>query len=914
MELNPPFPRCASITLADNKAVGVASIANIRAGKRTQSREVLLMRQLTIHRTLRSTGFVLALSLSGMAAAQGRHDTTQPTVPVATAALQSPPAVAADKRTRNPLDAKLHAQLRTALDARAQGVAWSTASGLPSTLRRGDEVLIEVRFAAGQKLDDAQGVLLRHGATLRNTLSPALHEVWMPIDRLRELAGDASVVRISPARLARRLATISQGVDAGNADYWQKFNPSYTGTGVTIAMIDGYDNSKISGLQGSGDWPPTARLTCYDVKDIAMDPPYAASSCTSGGFGSAGVRHGDLTMEIVYDVAPGATYRAYDTVTVGDWYNSILDAANVNSSGASLGAVRANVISVSLAAPLDGIGDGTALPGSIAEAAGYARSRGILVVNAAGNERENHWGGQYVAGSGSDSFNHLWSGSDTHNRFINASNQPACIPDGNEINVELFWNNWAASVTHLNEVYLYQLGATSSAWFAVANSDCTTFGQGTCVTPQALIQYETSGGGSAGCAAGSAIYAIAVLRETTQVFQDNLEVFASVANTGLPLQYSVAASSLDFPADSPNVLSVAAIDVANATTNPQEPFSSEGPVLAAGGDIPNSSPATDTNMKPDLASFDHVTTVTNGVSAFNGTSAAAPYAAGMAALFMQRFGVQTSATNLTDTIVTPLRTIANTGTNDLGTVGKDYQYGYGRLRFQKDAALAFIQQPTNTLVNVAITPAIKVGIYDTEVKLDLYTLFNTLTLAIANDPDGGAAVLSGGGSGNLVLGVATYNVTKINLGGVGYTLKASASAATTPPINLMITSNAFNITTGAATKLAMLEQPLAVVAGHAINPAVKIGVEDSNGNIVNTDNTTNVTLVRTSCNGVVPVGGGPVTATNGVALFPNLTLLTAGSATLSATAPGRSPATSMAFTVSVNPDYVFRSGFETCVP
>ena len=79
-------------------------------------------------------------------------------------------------------------------------------------------------------------------------------------------------------------------------------------------------------------------------------------------------------MEIAYDVAPGATFLAYDTETVGDWRNAILDAAHLNSTGASLGAVKANVISASLAAPLDGKGDGTALPGSIAEAAGFAKS------------------------------------------------------------------------------------------------------------------------------------------------------------------------------------------------------------------------------------------------------------------------------------------------------------------------------------------------------------------------------------------------------------------------------------------------------------------------------------------------------------------------------------------------------------
>ncbi len=858
------------------------------------------MRQNTIHRSLRLIA-VMAISLSGVVCrAKVRID-----APGGYAAPHFA-ASATNPQNLDPVDVKLHAQLRAALDARAQGLAWSVASGLPPALRRGDEVLVEVRFVASQNLDDAQDVLLRHGATMRNSLSPALHEAWMPLDRLRELAGDVSVVHVSPARLARHLATTSQGIAAGNVDYWQKFNPAYTGTGITIAMIDGYDRTKIAALQASGDWPPAARLTCYAVNVVS-------SSCTAGAFGSSGVRHGVLTMEIAYDAAPGATYRAYDTVTVGDWRSAILDAANVNSSGGSLGAVKANVISASLAAPLDGIGDGTAQPGSIAQAAGFAQARGVLVVNAAGNEREQHWGGAYQLATGSNGF-HTWDGNATHlyNFFLDGSGNPACIPSGTLINVDMYWNDWTAT-NHNYDLYLYQASAKSGStvtWnntLPVAQSVDPQNGPGD--MPTETIPYPTPAGATTtGCATG-AVYGIAVVRVVGTTANDNLQIFAS-----LPLNYDVPRSSLVFPADSPNVLSVAAIDVANATNTPQEPFSSEGPVLAAGGGIPSTIASSDPNLKPDLASFDHVTTVTNGVSNFIGTSAAAPQVAGMAALFMQRFGVQTSATNLKNAIVTPLRTIASTGTNDLGTVGKDYQYGYGRLRFQKDATLAFIQQPTSALVNATIAPPIAIGIYDGEAKLDMYTLFNTLTLAIGSDPNGGTAVLSGGGSGNLVAGVATYAAAKLNLGGTGYRLTATASAATTPPISLAVTSNAFNVTTGAATKLAFIVPPSEVVAGHAISPAVKVAVEDSNGNVVNTDNTTTITVSRTSCSGVVPAGGGPVTVANGIASFPGLTLQTQGSATLTATAQSRSPATSTSFMIDANPDYVFRSGFETCVP
>ena len=849
-----------------------------------------------------------------LAVAQGAESVDLPA-----SALSIPPQIAT--APLDPTDAKVHAQLRGVLDRRARGI--SVADELPATLRSGDQVLVQVDFDGTLSRDEARALLARHGAAVRHSLSAARHEAWLPLDRVRELAAEPSVANVAPARLIQRLATVGEGVAASNANYWKTFNPSYTGTGMTIAMIDSFDKTGISALQSSGDWPLSSGaspVSCFDVVNAAGGPPFTATSCTSGTFGSGGIRHGNATTEIAFDIAPGAKYRAYDTIVVGDWYDAILDAANVNASGTALGPVRANVISASLSAPGDSIGDGTAIQGSIAEAAGFARARGVLVVNAAGNDRENHWGGTYASASSAGD-HHTWSGANTiYNFFSTATgnNTAACIPPNTLITASMYWNNWVPSgtqfaPTHDYDLYLYQLSGTST-WNNVASSTLLQNG-GIGQTPTEYLQYTTQSGiTSSSCATNSSAYAVVVVRVAGTTAADNLQVFANAqASTGsYRLNYSVAARSLAFPADSPNVLSVTAIDVANGTTTPQEPFSSEGPVLASGGAIPFGSPGSDPNLKPDLAAFDDVSTATLAPSKFLGTSAAAPQVAGMGALFTQRFGVQTSAANLDAKIVDPLRAIAATGSNDLGTVGKDYQYGNGRLRFQKDNALKFIQQPTSTLANTVIAPAITAGLYDAENKLVPYTLFDTLALAIGNDPNGGATVLSGGGNANVVAGVATWSAAKINLGGTGYTLKASAAAAATPPINLSVTSNAFNITTGAASKLVFTVQPSNVQAGHPITPAIKVSVEDAAGNVVNSNNTALVTLTRTSCGGALSAG--TQTASSGVATFSAVSLYTTGTTTLTATASGLSSATSGSFTVSANTDYVFRGAFESCNP
>lgn len=815
--------------------------------------------------------------------------------------LLPPPAA-----TDDPIARKIHDQLRA-----PRG---SDAARLPALLADEAQVLVEVRFRDDAGQDRAEQALARRSAAVRNVLAPDRFEAVLSRAQLYELARDADVVSIVPARLARPLATTSQGVAAGRANLWQANVPAFNGTGITVAVIDAFDNNsnEINTLQASNDWPPDARVTLLNYKTL---PSPAPSGCASNTFGCLGVRHGNATTELVYDIAPAATYRTYDTLTVGDWRRAILDAANLTSTGGSAGAVRAQIISASLGAPLDGKGDGTADAGSIAEASGWARSRGVLVVNAAGNERDQHWGGLFdevVTGNGV----HDWSGSGSniaYNHFGTGpnNNEAYCIPAGTEIVVDLYWNAWTSPGSNRNyDLYLYRrTNATTWDTLPVAQSTLLQNG-GSGQTPQERVSFVASGS-TTGCAANSAVFGIGVVRVAgTPNTATNLQVFANI-----PLGRRVAARSLGFPADSPNVLSIGAINVATAGSNPQEPFSSEGPVLAAGGALPTTSASTDPNLKPDIASFDNVSTVSYGVggtnpppaTSFTGTSAATPHVAGMAALLMQRNGIPTTAATLDTLIVTPIRTLAATGSNDLGTVGRDYQYGYGKLRFQQEASLAFVQQPSNTAVNGTIAPAVTTRVLDTEGLVVPMGLLAALNIAIGTDPNGGAAVLTGGGSGALVNGVASWNALKINLGGSGYKLRTTGGVLT-------VDSNAFNITTGAPSALAFGQQPVTTQAGVTL-PAITVRVEDSGGNLVTSDNSTQVRLVRADCTGSPVSGGAPTTVVNGVATFSNVVLYTVDSSLrLRAMAPSRSSDDSAIFATTANNDLIFKGTFEGCLP
>lgn len=802
---------------------------------------------------------------------------------------------------------KIHAQLRAP--------PGSEAARLPVALAGDERVLVELRVRADAGMQRVEQALARASAEIRNVLATDRIEASIPRDRLLDLARDGDVVSIVPARLVRPLIgnRTSEGVAAGRANLWQAASPALTGSGVVIAMIDSFDNNanEVNSLQASQDWPPDARISLLDYKTFASPPP----QCSPSSFGCMNVRHGNATTEIAYDVATGANFRAYDTITVGDWRRAILDAANLTTTGGSAGSVRAQIISASLGAPLDGKGDGTALPGSIAEAAGWARNRGVLVVNAAGNERQQHWGGPFSLASGSGSGFHSWSGSSTlYNAFGVGpnTNDAYCIPAGELIQVDLYWDAWTSPGSNRNyDLYLYRR-INASTWEALPVAQSTLIQSGSSgQTPQEQISYVASGT-TGGCAANSAVFGVAVVRVAgTPTTATNLQLFANI-----PLGHRTAARSLGFPADSPNVLSVGAINVATAGTNPQQPFSSEGPVLAPGGGLPSTSPGSDPNLKPDVASYDNVSTVSYGIggtnpipaTSFIGTSAATPHVAGMAALLMQRNGIPTTAAQLDTLIVTPLRTLAATGSNDLGTSGRDYQYGYGRLRFQRENALAFLQQPVNTAVNAAITPAVKVRVLDDEGLLVPNGLLAASSIAIGNDPSGGSAVLSNGGNAAFVQGVATWSNLRIDLGGSGYTLRATGGALPA------ITSASFNVTTGPPSALAFAQQPVTAQAGMTM-PTITVRVEDSNGNLVTTDNATQVQLTRWNCTGNPVRGGAPVTVVNGVATFSGVVLYTPGAnLRLTASAPGRSSDNSSTFGITSNNDLIFRTQFEACLP
>jgi outer membrane protein assembly factor BamB len=257
---------------------------------------------------------------------------------------------------------------------------------------------------------------------------------------------------------------------------------------------------------------------------------------------------------------------------------------------------------------------------------------------------------------------------------------------------------------------------------------------------------------------------------------------------------------------------------------------------------------------------------------------------------------QTTFGNLTeDRAVTTTGSYAGTASQDGSTWTMQlvaFQVATGTLG--PPAKLGFIHGPSNAAVGAAITPAVTVAVEDASGNIETGDNATKVSLAIGTNPSGGT--LSGGAAVTVVAGIATFSALSINAVGTGYTLTAASTPAYTGA-----TSAAFNITPGAAAKLAFVQGPSGAVAGAVISPAVTVAVEDAGGNVETGDNATKVSLaIGTNPSGGTLTGGAAVTVVAGVATFSALSISTAGAGyTLTASStPANTGATSAAFTIT----------------
>ena len=204
------------------------------------------------------------------------------------------------------------------------------------------------------------------------------------------------------------------------------------------------------------------------------------------------------------------------------------------------------------------------------------------------------------------------------------------------------------------------------------------------------------------------------------------------------------------------------------------------------------------------------------------------------------------------------------------------------------AKLAVTTQPTNTVSATAISPSVVVQIQDAAGNLTTSTA--NVVMAIGTNP--GSGTLSGTTTVAAVAGSATFSTLNIDKAGTSYTLSATSGVLTSA------TSNTFNITAGAAAKLAVITQPTNTVAGVAISPAVTVQIQDAAGNL--TTSTAGVVMaIGTNPGGGTLSGTTTVNAVAGTATFSTLSIDKVGTGyTLGATSGVLTAASSGTFNIT----------------
>ncbi|MFK3650322.1 S8 family serine peptidase [Lysobacter enzymogenes] len=611
--------------------------------------------------------------------------------------------------------------------------------GIPARFRDGEKVKVNVDLALSVEDIADPNLLDRATAALRDTLlgagvsarqvngSPTL-EASVPLAQLEWVAGLQPVAQVSLMAMtttaafsdgatASDLARLSSlGNDPGVAEALRR---DLHGEGLTIAIVDHFNNldGAVQALQKAGEWP---------ANSTAAPAKLTMTGSGKSAFGNRGEPHGNAVTEIVYDIAPEANFRLYDSSGAADWVSAVQDAANLNAKNEPLGEPRAQVITSSLGfnlyGPGDGTGTGSGLKG-LYEAIDAAKANGVIVLNAAGNEAQVHWDGDSTAGAGANVLQDFVVGDvDANGVQVIESVNPlsigggynGCIPVGAksaqdkamlEFAVSLGWNDWTSAGNATDADYKLELVrwadevtkrqydrvtrtyktvvVTPAGWTVAAQSDAAQSGRAG-QTPLETIAYQAPAadktvecdavGFNAERFAGGGKFGVRITRKSAAA-SNFLRMFSGLYDFG----YVQTERSLIHPADSASVITVAALD---AATSNLESYSSRGPVLAAGGARPAGQAAG--NAKPDLANFANVDTVSYGDNVFNGTSSATPHVAALALLGLQHQRQLTDAT-----VPAPLPADAT--------------------KAQKDARAALLKQRNVALADVTYDALVKVA-------------------------------------------------------------------------------------------------------------------------------------------------------------------------------------------------------------
>jgi len=430
-------------------------------------------------------------------------------------------------------------------------------------------------------------------------------QAWVPYDRIEALAELEVVTRIRPPEYS----TFGTGSITSQGDSILKANLvrstlNVTGAGVKVGVIsDGANNP--SSAQTSGDLPSS--FTSFGTCNTAV----TGTTCNEG----------TAMMEIVHDLAPGATLAMGAAATSLDFIQRVTDLTNW---GAKV-----------IVDDESSFGQPYFEDGSMASAYANALAQGIVMVSAAGNYAQQHYQGTFLDSGGAGW--HNFGGGDETMAFT--------VSPGRTAAVFLQWSNQFGHSNDDYDLYIYDASATtilaSSRGFQLGFQD-----------PLEAVTIACTG-------TSTCTFNAAVKRPLSATVQ-TIELFFS---GGFPTEHIIQSDSLFGHTAVPGVISAAAISASNPGNLTAETYSSRGPSTIF-------FPGFQQRATPILTTIDCVSdTGAGGFSTtFCGTSAAAPHAAAVAALLLQAKSSLTTA---------QVKSAMQNTAADRGASGYDNTYGSG---------------------------------------------------------------------------------------------------------------------------------------------------------------------------------------------------------------------------------------------
>ena len=376
---------------------------------------------------------------------------------------------------------------------------------------------------------------------------------------------------------------------AGVYQAWERWGK---GTGVRIGIIDG-GFTNLAALIQKGVLNAD-RLRVRTVLPEEMSRRYPLGK---------GI-HGSAVTEVIHEIAPGAELYLYPTALMPSaWENAVRQAVDD----------RVHIINSSLNTTygaLNGIGNPNAYLDPAIDA-------GILYINSAGNNGNSCYVSQFI-----DTDQDGWHDF-THQQESNL----IFLKQGETINASLTWDDYGSDPMHPTatqdlDLYLfYSPSDEAEPILCAASQNDQSVGSDSPSAPVEHIAFSEAGAPYTG------FYAFKIKARRIDLRREiNMRLIVEALDNENPppnifrsLQFSSRRMTMTKPADHPDVLAIAACGI-------------DGNVHGYSGTGPTESG----ELKPDLTAYAGLLT-SSMEKPFFGTSCAAPFAAGCAALLWQQY-------------------------------------------------------------------------------------------------------------------------------------------------------------------------------------------------------------------------------------------------------------------------------------